>query len=225
MATVRGARRIPGPTTERAHGTSGEPTSLPAPHPILPHPSRRARTRQLHASGSSSIDGQLLTKADLAQAMRVSVRTVERTMDHLHKKGVILSQQKRRKRGGGYFLEYRLRPFMPEGGRKSERPRMNEQIASTRDARSQSAPSLSVPAAKIPSAVTTAPTLTQQAAASTPTCEACYGTGWAAVSVGGEHKGVRRCACRTRVSSQHPDKMTACMHPDILSPIPPLRGV
>jgi len=174
-----------------------------------------------------------------------SVRTVGRTLDRLHKKGIVLSQQKRRKRGGGHFLEYRLRPFMPESGRTTDRPRMATQIASTRDARIKSASTQAGASTSVgkqtasattnvrttarsvaaASAITKAPRATNLVTEAVATCTVCYGTGWAPVVEEGAHKGVRRCGCRQRVSSQHPDKMTGCMHPDILSSIPPETGV
>jgi protein-S-isoprenylcysteine O-methyltransferase Ste14 len=57
VATFRGARRAPGPTTERARNTKTLPTSFPTPAAIL----RQHHRQQLHPSGSSPIDGELLS--------------------------------------------------------------------------------------------------------------------------------------------------------------------
>ena len=61
MATIRGARRAPGPTTERARSTKAKPTSIPSPHRTLHQATSAWPCRNpLHPSGSNPFDGQLL---------------------------------------------------------------------------------------------------------------------------------------------------------------------
>src|SRR5262245_7496565 len=60
-ATVRGARRAPGPTTERARGTKSKPTSFPTPAPIVLRRPRAPRATSFIRRGRSvPTDDQLL---------------------------------------------------------------------------------------------------------------------------------------------------------------------
>jgi hypothetical protein len=62
LATIRGARRAPGPTPERALRTKPIPASIPAPHPILCR-AAPAHAKKHHQPGSNTFDGKLLTAA------------------------------------------------------------------------------------------------------------------------------------------------------------------
>ena len=65
-ATFRGARRTAGPTTERVRNTKQTPTSSAAPRLILRPTVLAAQPRsQLHAPGSGTPDGELLSYGDL----------------------------------------------------------------------------------------------------------------------------------------------------------------
>jgi len=124
-----------------------------------------------------------ISREKLASSLGIGLRSVYRAFDELHKKGLILSQIKRPKVGGGFFLEYRLRPCFPEGGRAAERPRMAEMKPATRDARVKQPKATAEPL----------PPARRGWAPEDDRCSTCGGTGMEIVS----GRGARRCpACR-----------------------------
>jgi predicted transcriptional regulator len=122
-----------------------------------------------------------ISQEKLAEILGLNRRTVYRAIDALYEKGWIVSQRKRGKKGGGFFLEYRLRPFMPESGRTTERPKATMNTKRTSPTRLAEAPAL-------PQRV-----LSQTGDPDGERCTVCQGTGWEIV----EDRGARRCpSCR-----------------------------
>jgi hypothetical protein len=136
-----------------------------------------------------------ISREKLAESLGIGLRSVYRAFDELHQKGLILSQIKRPKVGGGFFLEYRLRPSFPEGGRAAERPRMAEMKPATRGAR-----------VKQPDAVAAPPRTARRSwATEDDRCSTCEGTGMEIVL----GKGARRCpSCRPAPTGTVPKSST-----------------